>query len=408
MIIKGPVNFIRSNQTSLFEHVKPLYEWSEKESYLTLEEIKVRDTAGAIVCYHNPPVHQVGNAALDAYLVVLSLMQARQKELQFLIMYSANDPIHAGGDLKESLVQLDRTLELRKNLLVKGSSAADIDLLYNWGDERLQKAFQLYRALRQLGKDTRIIGICGGGARYGGSAELVLMADVIVGDSRSAICFSEVLLGLIPGWGGIGRTISRSGLLNARYLAYTAAECPAADLKKMGIFNTVVDVPLALPRLQKTADPQADKIRYQEALQKNNDETGPLLLAAALELAVCPQSAILRLDPQKRAALLTEEKLTAVIKMRSNFANYRRLVNKPLVEVKEELTRMGRPLAPQSVAALDTLFAKYDAATFDEERFIEQEMQLDARLYRDRRFRAGITATLEQRVPDFDGNDEPS
>ena len=38
---------------------------------------------------------------------------------------------------------------------------------------------------------------------------------------------------------------------------------------------------------------------------------------------------------------------------------------------------------------------------FDEEAFIQKELLADAALYRDPRFLAGLSAMLEQRVPDF-------
>jgi len=69
--------------------------------------------------------------------------------------------------------------------------------------------------------------------------------------------------------------------------------------------------------------------------------------------------------------------------------------------VNDEITKIGRPLAPQSIEALTRLFEDYDPATFDEISFVEREMKADARLYRDPRFRAGILGTLEQRVTDF-------
>lgn len=385
----------------LLNQTKSLYQWSDKATYLTLDEIEFKGMTGGIIYYNNPPVHQIGNPALDAYLESLKIIQANQSSLRFLILHSPADPIHAGGDLKESLVKLDQTLEQRDKLRLQGASEADIDILYEWGDKRLQKAFTLYQTLNKLRRSIRIVSICSGGTRYGGSAEMILMADVIVGDSRSALCFSEVLIGLIPGWGGIGRTISKAGVLNAKYLAFTATECRASDLKSIGVFNVVVNVPFPLPRMQKTDNPAEDKKKYLEALEENNEQTGQLLLPVALELATCPESQIPRLRQEERKDLITESELQEIIRRRSNPENYRNLWNRPLAEVKDEISRIGRPLAPQSVEALNTLFAGYDPATFDEERFIQREMELDARLYRDRRFRAGIIATLEQKVADF-------
>jgi hypothetical protein len=70
-------------------------------------------------------------------------------------------------------------------------------------------------------------------------------------------------------------------------------------------------------------------------------------------------------------------------------------------EVNEEVGRLGRPLAPQSIEALSALFKLYDASRFDEAAFVKEEADADARLYRDAKFRAGLVATLEQKVADY-------
>ena len=55
----------------------------------------------------------------------------------------------------------------------------------------------------------------------------------------------------------------------------------------------------------------------------------------------------------------------------------------------------------KSIDAIDHFLGSYDASIFDEKRFIHQELQADAALYRDPRFLEGLRALLEQRVPDF-------
>jgi hypothetical protein len=50
---------------------------------------------------------------------------------------------------------------------------------------------------------------------------------------------------------------------------------------------------------------------------------------------------------------------------------------------------------------LTKLLEGYDPSAFDEVSFVHEEMEADARLYRDPRFRAGLVATLEQRVADY-------
>ena len=69
--------------------------------------------------------------------------------------------------------------------------------------------------------------------------------------------------------------------------------------------------------------------------------------------------------------------------------------------MKKEMAEKGRPLAPQSIEALRGLLGAYDPASFDEEAFVQAEAEADGRLYRDARFRAGVVATLEQRVADY-------
>ena len=65
------------------------------------------------------------------------------------------------------------------------------------------------------------------------------------------------------------------------------------------------------------------------------------------------------------------------------------------------MAKLGRPLAPQSIRALDSLFDGYEASSFHETAFIEKELRADAALYHDPRFLEGLTAMLEKRVPDF-------
>jgi enoyl-CoA hydratase/carnithine racemase len=321
--------------------------------------------------------------------------------MRFVILYGANDPVHAGGDLKESLSKLDQTLASKKLLENNGAGAEEVDKLYEWGDSRLEKAFVFYQLMRALAAQLRIIAVCGGGTRYGGSAEIPLMADYLVGDSRSGMCFSESMIGLIPGWSGVGRAVTKAGVLNARFMAETCREMKAAALGKIGIYNVVVEVPFPLPRMEKSGDAEADKARYQEALETHNDLTGARLLPVALDLAVCPGGEIPVVQAAERAMLATENQLAEEINRRSDPLTYEGLWSKPLSDAKEAIKTLGRPLAPQSIAALEGLFAEIGSNGFCEEEFVEAEWKADARLYRDARFRAGIIATLEQKVADF-------
>ncbi|MFP3928433.1 MAG: hypothetical protein ACLFUP_05970, partial [Desulfobacteraceae bacterium] len=105
-----------------------------------------------------------------------------------------------------------------------------------------------------------------------------------------------------------------------------------------------------------------------------------------------------------RAVLASEEEINREVARRTDPWTYSRLWGKPLSEARVETAELGRPLAPQSVEALDDLFSSVDPAGFNEKEFVRREMEADSRLYRDPRFRAGLTATLEQKVADFRDN----
>ena len=397
--MKGPIQLVRSGKISGLTNLGPLHEWSEGPASLVIDQVSFNGKKGAVLCYCNRPVHQVGNPALDAMLQGLDKLLQKKEELKFLLLYGANDPVHAGGDLKESLEKLDKTLATRKEKEKEGAPATEIDRLYDWADGRLEKGIGLHARVRRLAQHLRVVAVCGGGTRFGGSAEIPLMADYLVGDSRSGMCFSEAMIGLLPGWSGVARALVKAGLENARAMALTGKEVKAAQLKAVGIYTAVVEVPQSFPKMPKTGDPKADKAAYAEALEKHDEETGRLLLPRGLELATCPPGEIPSVS--QRAVLEQGAALSEEVARRSNPQTYAHLFGKPVKEVNEELGRLGRPLAPQSIEALSALFNRYDASRFDEPAFVKEEADADARLYRDPRFRAGLVATLEQKVADY-------
>ena len=265
--MQGPILLVRSYKMVGYTNLGPIYKWSEGKSYLMIDQVTFNKKVGAILCYYNPPVHQVGNPGLDAYLEGLIKVFEKRDKLGFIILYGANDPVHAGGDLKESLNKLDKTLETKKEKKASGASTEEIDKLFEWADNRLKKGITLHGNIRKIAGFMRVVAVCGGGTRFGGSAEIPLMVDFLVGDSRSGMCFSEAMIGLIPGWAGIARTLIKAGPINAEYMAMTSKEIRAEQLREIGIYNVVVDIPFSFPKPQKTDNPDADKKNYLNALE---------------------------------------------------------------------------------------------------------------------------------------------
>jgi enoyl-CoA hydratase/carnithine racemase len=397
----GSLGLVRSQEIPHFCNLGPIYEWVDQQAYLIIDRVSFREQKGALLVYNNPPVHQVATPGLHAFLEGIDAVGRQAADLEYLILYDSNDPLHAGGDLKESLRNLEITLEKKKLKKAAGATPREIDALFGWGEERLRKGVTLYQKIRDLAQRMRLLAVCGGGLRFGGSAEIPLMADVLIGDSRGGMCFSEALIGIIPGWGGITRVLIKAGPANAAFMAKTAREISAADLQEIGVYNEVVPIPFPFPKRARTSDPQNDSKQYQEDLEEGNQRAGRLLLPRALELAVCPPAEIPTQADEKKRNLATLEEIAAEVERRVDPLNYSPVWNRPLREVKEEMGKIGRPLAYQSLTALEKLLAEYDPHSFVEQEFVNKELEADAALYRHPNFLEGLKATLEQRVPDF-------
>ncbi len=395
--MKSPGQLLRSSHgIHHYENVGTLYQWSKDNAYLTIDKVLFKGKTGAVLYYHNPPVHQIGTTALYAFHEGLDRVLKELKTIDYFLLYGPNDPVHSGGDLKESLEKLQKSLHAKEALLVKGASSRELNDLFSWGEARLEKGIVLYDKIRRIAKQARVVGVCGGGVRFGGSAEIQLMCDVLVGDSRSGMCFSEAMIGIIPGWGGMARVLTKAGVENAEFMTKTARVVHAKQLKEIGIYNEVVSVDFSFPG-KNNGSPRD----YQGKLEAHDHDTGLLLLPRALELATCEKSEIPAVSPKYRKSLASRENIAKEVQKRVNPDHYAQIWNQRLKDVQAEIAVLGRPLAPQSIAALEGLLDLLKAGPYDEEAFVHEELKADAALYRDPKFIVGLTAMLEQRVPDF-------
>lgn len=379
-----------------YENTGIIYEWTRDNAYLAIDAVNYNGVRGAILYYHNPPLHQIGTTALYAFHEALDRVMGELKHLNYFILYGPNDPIHSGGDLKESLGKLQESLQAKEEMRLSGASAHEMDRLFSWGEARLKKGIVLYNKIRTIARHARALSVCGGGLRFGGSAEIQLMCDVLVGDSRSGMCFSEAMIGIIPGWAGMARVLTKAGLENAEFMTKTARVVHAEKLKEIGIYNDVVTVNLPFPK--KINGNNQD---YQLLLEEHDYNTGLVLLPRALELATCEKAEIPSVSRKNRKLLASRKDIAIEVKIRTNPDNYAHIRNQLLKDVQKEIAQLGRPLAPQSIAALEGLLNTLGSSTYNEERFVQDELKADAALYRDPKFIEGLTAMLEQRVPDF-------
>ncbi|HIJ20967.1 MAG TPA: hypothetical protein HPP58_07960, partial [Deltaproteobacteria bacterium] len=104
-------------------------------------------------------MHQVSTTGLYAYHNGMDRVLEKLETLDFLILYGPNDPVHSGGDLKESRSNLQRTLKEKQAMESLGASVEEVDALFSWGEDRLRKGIILYDKIRSAAKQIRVVGV---------------------------------------------------------------------------------------------------------------------------------------------------------------------------------------------------------------------------------------------------------
>ncbi|GGU28448.1 enoyl-CoA hydratase/isomerase family protein [Lentzea flava] len=82
---------------------------------------------------------------------------------------------------------------------------------------------------------------CVDGYALGGGCEMAMACDFIYATRKAVFGQPEVLLGLIPGFGGCVRLFRRVGVAKARELIYSGRRVDAVDAHRLGLVNEVFD-----------------------------------------------------------------------------------------------------------------------------------------------------------------------
>lgn len=106
------------------------------------------------------------------------------------------------------------------------------------------------------------------GYALGGGLEVALACDMIVAHPEARLGLPETTLGLVPGWGGIGRVLDRCGPSVATRLACTAEILDAAEAERVRLVDRV------------TADAEA----FVDATRDRLERTGARAVARAKRL----------------------------------------------------------------------------------------------------------------------------
>ena len=117
------------------------------------------------------------------------------------------------------------------------------------------------------------------GAALGGGLELALACDFRVAVRTAKLGLPEVTLGLIPGWGGVGRLTHLVGVAKAKRMFLSGNPVSGEDALEMGLVDEVVNSPedlnsrvAAFCKSFQRASPAA--VSLAKRASRDHDETG--------------------------------------------------------------------------------------------------------------------------------------
>jgi enoyl-CoA hydratase len=168
-----------------------------------------------IITINRPKVHNAINRRLLVELERALLEAEQNKSLRCLIITGAGEKSFvAGADISD----------------MKGMSALEA-----------QDFSQLGQGVFDLMAHGRLPVIAAvNGYALGGGLEMALACDFIYASENASFGLVETKLGLIPGFGGLGRLSHRVGVAMAKELIFAGAQINADEALKMGLVNKVV------------------------------------------------------------------------------------------------------------------------------------------------------------------------
>jgi enoyl-CoA hydratase/carnithine racemase len=368
-------------------------------NYVTVTKVEAGGKHGAMFYYANPEprkLQAVDTRGMQEWEAGLTAIEAVADQLSFVVFYGSYDPLHAGADITEFAGEPD--FEAIRAHLLRGAVL----------DSRVKSLWQKFPTVSVF---------CGD--RYGGSVEWPLFSEYAVADARCTIQLSEVTLGIIPGWNGVLNVLLKAGASNALYMGQTGNQINAEQMLAIGLVQRLVETPD--PPIKALTAPED----WPSVWSMHSEHCNTLLLDAAVELALDPP----QLESRSLDVLCNLEDLFAEVNRRTNPQDYIKLHDEIagkaaalatddavghrelLKQAAASLALMGKPLAPQAVAAVSEfvqqwnklgksdLLLHYHEAGIDES---ERCAQLMHTAHREVGVNAVLTKNPAQRIPVFD------
>ncbi len=182
-----------------------------------------KDPDGVVVLTLDDPeqsANTVNEAFLESLRATVDRLEAEKDDIKGVVITSAKDTFFAGADLRD----------LRRARTEDAEQIA----------EMVRTLKSLLRRLETLGRPV-VAAI--NGAALGGGFEIALACHhrIVVDDSKAVVGFPEVQLGLLPGGGGVVRTVRLIGIVNAlMQVLMQAQRHRPAKAKELGLVHEVV------------------------------------------------------------------------------------------------------------------------------------------------------------------------
>ncbi len=172
---------------------------------------------------HREPCNEIGSLMLEELENFVGVVQSFEDRAHALIIYSElKAGFCAGADLRE--------LYRRSQEVGPKESAEGVR---NYLE-------RIHRVLNTIDASPLTTIAAVHGVTFGGGFELALVCDLIVADKMARVCFPELRLGLIPGFGGIPRLKRDLGNAVVRDLLLTGRSLNASKLQQVGLVSQVV------------------------------------------------------------------------------------------------------------------------------------------------------------------------
>ncbi len=169
------------------------------------------------------------------------------------------------SELEKSLLEIEHNRDIHSAIItgsgdrsfVAGADISDMKGLSPLGAESFSRlghrVFDLISSLR-----VPVIAAVNGYA-LGGGLELALACDLIYADEKASFGLVEGKLGLIPGFGGLGRLMCRVGIAHAKEMIFSSAQINAHEALRIGLINRLVSEGEAVNAAKKICESMADK-----------------------------------------------------------------------------------------------------------------------------------------------------